>query len=41
MFINHFFVENIDNQRIKYYKEGNQYGLHANWTSDDIPSPNN
>ena len=30
MFINHFFVENIDNQRIKYYKEGNQYGLHAN-----------
>lgn len=30
MFVNHFFVENIDNQRIKYYKEGNQYGLHAN-----------
>lgn len=30
MFINHFLVENIDNQRIKYYKEGNQYGLHAN-----------
>ena len=29
MFVNHPFVENIDNQRIKYYKEGNQHGLHT------------